>query len=127
MRPLRLCPTCGYNLTKLNEGDPCPGCAENNKRGKTPANGRSDAKISLTLAVLSIPVVIFWGVFTVVLSSGAIYFGRRAAKRCKRDVHDDVTPKIAATGIIIGIIMLTIGICVTIAMIFVFGYIFTAS
>lgn len=91
------------------------------------SNGRSDAIISVVFAIIAIPAVIFWGVFTVVLSSAAIYFGIRARKRSARDIYDTTTPVIAATGIVMGIIMLAVGVLIAGALLIGLTYIFTAS
>jgi len=128
IRPMRLCKDCGYNLSKVEVGKPCPGCAErgagkNNKH----SNGRSDAITSVVLATLSIPAIFFWGIFTVLLAAAAVYLGRRAQQRSRRDVYDDITPKLAATGFIMGLIMLTLGLLVTVALLLLMIEIFTAS
>ena len=111
-----VCPRCGFNLSKVDKNDPCPGCKERQfeKPGKKRNRGQGDAVFSLYLALFSIPLIVLGGIGAVIISAYAIYLGFRGQKESRRSSFSNAGPAVAYIGIVVGFFSLSMGVLATV-------------
>ncbi|MEM9419544.1 MAG: hypothetical protein AAGA25_10920 [Planctomycetota bacterium] len=105
------CPNCGYNLTGVMIGTPCPQCGlivgSGFRMNNLPSSGKAVA--AMVLGIVSLIGCLFYGVPSVICGPLALVFAKQAKGQVQRGEVNSSSDSMATAGFICGLIGTILG------------------